>query len=201
MLLLLFGLFLFLFRFKLWSLLMTLVAALLTARRERKVHSQQIANRCNIDGLPFGRHTHWDRKDVPEPACSKVEVRTHHTCKCTEISSQENLWTTRLRRIDVPVACSPQDALTVGSLWALDSSLTLPLCFSLSVPRDSLVKSTHHVGNFMWNVQGTLKIVLSEKWPSMGTGRVSYINETKPEPEDRVSGSGLARSSSLSFNH
>lgn len=57
-----------LFRFKLWSLLMTLVAALLTARRERKVHSQQIANRCNIDGLPFGHHTHWDRKDVPEPA-------------------------------------------------------------------------------------------------------------------------------------
>lgn len=52
----------------------------------------------------------------------------------------------------------------------------------------------------MWNVQGTLKIVLSEKWPSMGTGRVSYINETKPEPEDRVSGSDLTRSS-LSFNH
>lgn len=61
---------------------------------------------------------------------------------------------------------------------------TLPLCFPLSVPRDSLVRSMHRIGRFTWNVQGTLKIVLSEKWPSTGTGRVSYINETKPEPED-----------------
>lgn len=33
------GLFLFLARFKLWTLLATLVAALVTARKKRKVHS------------------------------------------------------------------------------------------------------------------------------------------------------------------
>lgn len=87
------------------------------------------ASRCNIDGLLLARHTspNLGQEDVSEPACSKVEVgNSSHLltprCKRTEVSSQEILRTARLRKIDIPVACSPQSALAGGSLWALGST-------------------------------------------------------------------------------
>ena len=46
--------------------------------------------------------------------------------------------------------------------------------------RVPLVKRDQRIEYAAWNVWGALKIVLNEKWPSMGTGHISDINETKP---------------------
>lgn len=63
------------------------------------------------------------------------------------------------------------------------SSLTLlPAGPDKSAERFRLVKREQCVEYATWNVRGALKIVLNEKWPSMGPGHISDINDTKPIP-------------------
>lgn len=63
------------------------------------------------------------------------------------------------------------------------SSLTfLPVAPDKSAERFRLVKREQCIGYAAGNVQGALKIVLNKKWPSMGPGHISDINETKPVP-------------------
>lgn len=58
----------------------------------------------------------------------------------------------------------------------------LPVAPDTSAERFRLVKREQCMEYAAGNVRGTLKIVLNEKWPSMGTGHISDINETKPVP-------------------